>query len=309
MTWSVGFICNARIFLRFMFLEQDYFTTENPFLAELEALIGAEDSALVRAFYEKPRFRGAATVLPHDVQIEHERIFKTEVDKLLGLEADGADSDLTAAGAVTENGVVQGRTSPSPPKSIVTERVSSAAQNVGSSSASREKQRGVVAEANEAEKKRQEDAEKKRGLQRLTDLFSPNEQDRLLVRRFASLVDRIGPKGRDMVAWTDHCACLPRYSATREEVSAAVRRAERLLRSVTGTVGKCWGEWTGRPGLVTVARSEGDGYVPAEMCAFVEVEVLGMLRRLYDDGGGKTECGSGLDVLYDEGLESKYDQK
>lgn len=280
-------------------------------MAELEALIGAEDSALVRAFYEKPRFRGAATVLPHDVQIEHERIFKTEVDKLFGLETGGADSGLTGVvGAVPENEVVEDKTPPSSQKSIVTEGTPSTDERVHNSPASQEKQRGVAGGADGAEKTRreeveEEEAEQKLRLQRLTDLFSPDEQDRLLVGRFASLVDRIGPKGRDMVAWTDHCACLPRYSATREEVSAAVRRAERILRSLMETVGKCGGGWTGRPGVVTVARSEGDGYVPAEMCAFVEEEVLEMLRRLYGGNDGQTECGGGLEVLYNEGLESK----
>ncbi|CAN0551909.1 unnamed protein product, partial [Ectocarpus sp. 8 AP-2014] len=67
------------------------------------------------------------------------------------------------------------------------------------------------------------------------------------------------------------CACLPRHLATREEVKGSVRSVEVFLRA----------NWSGRPGVITVARSEEDGYVPASMVAFVEQEVLAMLFRLY----------------------------
>ena len=58
--------------------------------------------------------------------------------------------------------------------------------------------------------------------------------------------------------------------------------------------------------MITVARSEGDGYVPAEMVAFVERQVLAMLFRLY--GGdqaveGVASGGGDLEVCYEEGLE------
>lgn len=152
------------------------------------------------------------------------------------------------------------------------------------------------------------------GLQRLAELFSPDGDDRLLVGEFASIVGRIGRDGREKVAWTDHCACLPRYMATREEIEASVRKVEVFLRSLllgsaagaTSNRGDGVG-WNGRPGVITVARSEEDGYVPAEMVAFVEREVLSMLNRLYADGGNqgaRGEMGSfGLEVCYDDGLE------
>lgn len=284
-----------------VFGRQDYFTTENPFMEELERSIGAEDAAVVRAFYERPRFRGAATPLPHDVQVEHERIFKSEVDILL--RRDPAHVETESAAVATEAGdEVVGRStarlhSSDSDKSSSERNVDSSAMPMTASIAFEEK--GEEDEGEEKEEGRCREIAP--GVKRLVDLFGPDEQDCLLPAKFASMVGRMGPKERDMVAWTDHCACLPRHSATREEVTASVRAAEDLLRSLVGAAGS--GDWRGRPGVVTVARSEGDGYVPTEMVAFVEGEVLAMLARLFGDGNERVEGATGLEVLYEEGME------
>lgn len=263
-------------------------------MEELERSIGAEDAAVVRAFYERPRFRGAATSLPHDVQVEHERIFKSEVDILLRRNSAHVETESAAVATAAGDGVAE-RSTP---------RLHSSDSD--KSSAERNADSSVMPIAAPVASKGEEEEEGKcgenaPGVKRLVDLFGPDEQDCLLPAKFASMVGRMGPKERDMVAWTDHCACLPRHSATREEVTASVRAAEDLLRSLVGAAGS--GDWRGRPGVVTVARSEGDGYVPTEMVAFVEGEVLAMLARLFGDGNERVEGATGLEVLYEEGME------
>lgn len=264
---------------------QDYFTTENPFMAELELLVGKEDAALVRAFFERPLFRGASTELPHELQLEHERIFRSEVDRLLCVST-SATTEAAAPVVVTQA------------TRVVTDGLSNntkSAEGVHGDCANDVKPRANIPVRS---------TERVEGLQRLRALFDEGSaEDRLLADRFASMVGRMGPKEREMVAWTDHCACLPRYLATQEEVHAAVQKAEGLIRSLmmraaSSGVREGWG---GRPGVVTIARSEHDGYVPADMAAFVEGEVLAMLKRLFDNEGS----GGGLEVVYDEGLESK----
>lgn len=267
-------------------------------MTELESLIGKEDAALVRAFYERPRFRGADTALPHDLQVEHERTFKSEVDRLLrvstreigagstavstemrGAMVDSSTSSLGGSVAETLGG--PGTTSPTGNKADSSPMVTDATVTV----------EGDIID---------ETVGKVGGLQRLTELFAPDGEDSLLASRFVSMVGRMGPIEREVVAWTDHCACLPRYSATQDEVRASVRTAERLLRLRMGTTGSS--DWSGRPGVITVARSERDGYVPSDMVTFVEGEVLAMLKRLFDDGHERAQEGSGMEVVYEEGL-------
>lgn len=325
---------------------QDFFTTENPFMAELEGHIGKEDAALVRDFYEKPRFRGAATSLPHSTQLEHERIFRTEVNRLLRLTSTTAGKEDVAVGgadkqeaepATEETGsgsaVAMGDSTAAavPCESDGGPRAGSkircSKQNVAngmvSSIGSKEAGEKEEDEANDCE----DTSSSSRaadgvhcGLDRLEELFEPDGEDRRLPRRFASIVGRIGREGRETVAWTDHCACLPRYLATREEVEASVRTVEAFLRVLLleGAAAPAGGSsnncsivgWNGRPGVITLARSEDDGYVPTEMVAFIEREVLAMLFRLYgdEDGGnnpqeGGVVGGGSLEVCYEEGLE------
>lgn len=273
-------------------------------MEELERSIGKEDAALVRTFYERPRFRGAATTLPHDVQVEQERIFKSEVDRLLRLNPAHVEAEPAAA-VTAANCEDAGRASPRRHTNPSVGRCDSSTERNVADSAT------PMAATIAPEEKGGEGGEEKNGgencggialgVKRLVDLFGPGEQDRLLPVKFASMMYRMGPKERDMVAWTDHCACLPRHTATREEVTASVRAAEDLLRSLIGAGGS--GDWRGRPGVVTVARSEGDGYVPKEMVAFVEGEVLAMLERLFGNGDERVEGATGLEVLYDEGVE------
>ena len=303
----------CRLDPRVLIGRQDYFTTENPFMEELERSIGEEDAALVRAFYERPRFRGAATPLPHDVQVEHERIFKSEVDKLLRLNPAHVEAE-SVADATESGGGAAGCSTPRLHSScgadsgnLSAERTADgSAMPIAPSIASEEKR---DEEAIASEKKGEEEEEEEEGkcegvapeVKRLVDLFGPDEQDCLLPAKFVSMVGRMGLKAREMVAWTDHCACLPRHSSSREEVAASVRAAEDLLRSLVGAAGG--GDWCGRPGVVTVARSEGDGYVPTDMVAFVEGEVLAMLARLFGDGSERVVGATGLEVLYEEGVE------
>jgi len=299
-------------------LNQDYFTTENPFIKELEDHIGKRDAAVIRDFYGKPSFRGADTSLPHGTQLEHERIFKMEVDQLLQNNSSGhgdaGGAAQPAAETVEEKSSVlalRGATVVLPEDNdagLDTESnrhpgektVDDSIPSVRSEEMDQENHRGPGGEA--------------LGLQRLTELFSPDGEDRLLVGEFASIVARIGREGREKVAWADHCACLPRYMATREEVEASVQKVEAFLRSLlrgsaaeTISNGNGGGGWNGRPGVITVARSEEDGYVPAEMVTFVEHEVLSMLNRLYADGGNQRAGGEvescGLEVCYEDGLE------
>lgn len=294
-------------------------------MAELEDYIGKEDAAVVRDFYEKPTFRGAGTSLPHATQLEHERIFKTEVDRLLRLTSPereetskGSDKPGEGLGSVaTSTGLTAGLE-----------------ENGGGGLGAEDRQRqgggiadGSIASIRSEEVDGEDSSSNGEGalrLQRLADLFDPDGEDRLLAGKFSSIVGRIGQEGREKVAWTDHCACLPRYLATRREVEASVRAVESFLRSLlvdaaAGTTGGSGGisssssssVWKGRPGVITVARSEDDGYVPAEMVAFVEREVLAMLNRLY--GGNQAVEGvvlgsDGLEVCYDEGLVSLRDE-
>ena len=268
-------------------------------MEELERSIGEEDAALVRAFYDRPRFRGAATALPHDVQVEHERIFKSEVDKLLRLNPAHVTKS-TAAETAAGDGIV-GRATPRLHGSCGADSGKSSTKINADGSAT------PITASIASEEIVEEDKEEWKcggiapGVERLVDLFGTDERDRLLPAKFASMVGRMGPKERGMVAWTDHCACLPRHSASREEVTASVRAAEELLRSLIGAAGS--GDWRGCPGVVTVARSEGDGYVPSEMVAFGEGEVLAMLARLFGDGDERVQGATGLEVLYDEGVE------
>lgn len=283
---------------------QDYFTTENPFMEELERSIGKEDAALIRAFYERPCFRGAATTLPHDVQVEQERIFKSEVDRLLRLHPAHVETEPAAAVTAAEGEDMGCSTARLHTKSGADSGNSSAERNSDDSATPMTATIALEDKGGEGGEEKEEDEKCEGiapGVKRLVDLFGPDEQDRLLPVKFASMMCRMGPKERDMVAWTDHCACLPRHTATREEVTASVRAAEDLLRSLIGAAGS--GDWRGRPGVVTVARSEGDGYVPTKMVAFVEGEVLAMLERLFGNGDERVEGATGLEVLYEEGVE------
>lgn len=283
-------------------------------MAELENYIGKEDAAVVRDFYEKPTFRGAGTPLPHATQLEHERIFKTEVDRLLRSTSpekekaskgtsdpvEGEESTVTSSGLAA---VVEEKTDDGPgaehrqcPGEVIDDGaiVSIPSEEVD-------------------EEDRTSSGEGMLGLQGLAELFDSDGEDRLLAGKFASIVGRIGREGREKVAWTDHCACLPRYLATHNEVKASVRAVETLLRSllVDGAAATTSGDssgtaWKGPPGVITVARSEDDGYVPTEMVAFVEREVLAMLNRLYGGNqalGGVVLGGDDLEVCYEEGLE------
>lgn len=236
---------------------QDYFTTQNPFMEELELRIGEDSAGLVRAFYERPLFRGSDTRLPHSEQLEHERIFREEVTALLRDTRGGETNDADATRG--------------------TEAANGNHPNIRESTT----EKGVAAG---------------RGLERLMGLFDKSTDDAHLPKEFASLISRLRPEEREMVAWVDHCACLPRHLTSRDEVSAAVLETERILRVAM----QARGAWNGAPGVVTIARSEGDGYVPADMVGFVEGQVLAMLRRLFDNGGER-----GLEVVYDDGLEVK----
>ena len=271
---------------------QDYFTCENPFLLELESRLGKDDADLVRAFYQKPMFRGTATALPHDVQVEHERFFKSEVEQLLmpragALPLPGELNTNVGRPSVIGDLDSSFHDSVEMPLDTFVEKSALAVEKRTDGLAVTEVQRGVREEEND-------DACKVRAVQRLEKLFSTDGDDRTLPGMFASMVSRMGPGERELVAWTDHCACLPRHLATREEVSASVRRAEELLRLEIGITESR--DWSGRPGVVTVARSAGDGYVPMDMVGFVEGEVLAMLKKLFGDGPG-------LEVLYEEGME------
>lgn len=321
---------------------QDYFTTENPFMAELEGHIGKEDAALVRDFYEKPRFRGATTSLPHTDQIEHERIFRAEVDRLLRL-----------GGSVEEAGDTGRSLQPCPGPTKVETGVEGTGKGLTTPPADGDDARddsshdhrpdaegkgwpweridtndctepsAFPEEAGNRELNGKEACtagETSRGLRRLAELFDSDGEDRFLPRRFASIIGRIGRREREMVAWADHCSCLPRHLATREEMKHSVRRVETFLRSLLlgdgdGTVGSASttnASWRGPPGVITVARSAGDGYVPEDAVAFIEREVLAMLFRLYGGGDGHKMVegfgveGSGshsLEVFYEDGLE------
>ncbi|CAM9163847.1 unnamed protein product [Scytosiphon promiscuus] len=311
----------------------DYFTTENPFMAELEGHIGKEDAAVVRDFYEKPRFRGAATSLPHAEQVEHERIFRTEVDRLLRL-----------GGAAEEAGDTGGSLQPSPGPIGDSEGVKRTGRDsIKLPSGDEDRRRdytpdaeskdqprervyrkdrdvssAVPAEGGERESSDEEARtaeERGRGLRRLTELYDPDQEDRFLPRKFASIIGRVGREERKMVAWADHCSCLPRHLATREEVKHSVGRVEAFLRSLLlggdrGTAGSSTTpsnvKWGGPPGVITLARSAGDGYVPEDIVAFIEREVLGMLVRIYGSGDGHDTAGDGdgsLKVFYEDGLE------
>ncbi|CAB1112806.1 unnamed protein product [Ectocarpus sp. CCAP 1310/34] len=299
---------------------QDYFTTENPFILELEDHIGKRDAAVVRDFFEKPRFRGAATPLPHETQLEHERIFKTEVDRLLGAaredSANGAEQPSAdtkgeaeraiAAGCPASKDLVEGSPGAARSRRFPGEVVVDGSTPVSEEVDTREEADGGGGGSGASEEIR--------GLRRLTELFDPDGEDRLLAGKFASVVGRIGREGRQKVAWADHCACLPRHLATREEVKSSVQSVEAFLRSLLegGTAAtnssssSSSANWSRRPGVITVARSEEDGYVPANMVAFVEQEVLAMLFRLYGGDGaeGVAGCGGGLEVCYEDGLEA-----
>lgn len=297
---------------------QDYFTTENPFILELEDHIGKRDAAVVRDFYERPRFRGAATPLPHETQLEHERIFKTEVDRLLGAageesangakrpaaDAKGEAERAIAAGGPASKDLAEGSPGAARSRRFRGEGVVDGSTAVSEEADTREEADGGVGGSGASE-------EVRGGLRRLTELFDPDGEDRLLAGKFAYVVGRIGREGRQKVAWADHCACLPRHLATREEVKGSVRSVEAFLRSLLagGTAStsssSSSANWSGRPGVITVARSEEDGYVPASMVAFVEQEVLAMLFRLYGGDGaeGVAGCGGGLEVCYEDGLE------
>lgn len=294
-------------------------------MAELEEHIGKEDATVVRGFYEKPTFRGAGTPLPHATQLEHERIFKTEVDRLLQAtspeKGEPSQDDTGEPGKGKEYSVTPNKVTAVLEKnddgwSGAADRQQFPAGRVAAGSMAHVDSGEVGDEDNSGEGAL--------GLQRLAELFDPDGEDRLLVGNFASIVGRIGREGREKVAWTDHCACLPRYLATRKEVEASVRAVETFLRSLladggaaTTTDGGGGGGgdssssvWKGRPGVITVARSEDDGYVPTEMVAFVEREVLAMLNRLY--GGsqavdGVVLGGDELEVCYEEGLEPARD--
>ncbi|CAM9512501.1 unnamed protein product [Hapterophycus canaliculatus] len=322
----------------------DYFTTENPFMAELECHIGKEDATLVRDFYEKPRFRGAATSLPHAEQIEHERVFRTEVDRLLRL-----------GGAVEEAVDDGGSLQPSPGPTGDDEGVKRTGRGLATLTSTSDDDDGSPDHSPDAESKGRpgevigrndcmvasavsEEAGKKglnddeecptgegcRQLRRLEELFGSDGEDRFLPQRFASTIRRMGRKGRELVAWADHCSCLPRYLATREEVKLSVRRVEAFLQALLlgggdGTVGSTSttnASWRGPPGVITVARSAGDGYVPKDVVEFVEREVLAMLFRLYGGGDGHENVevddvagGSGgrLGVFYEDGLQPAQD--
>eukprot|EP00752_Nemacystus_decipiens_P001807 g1745.t2 len=292
----------------------DYFTTENPFLAELEDCIGKEDAGTVRDFYEKPTFRGAGTPLPHATQLEHERIFKAEVDRLL--RSIPPQKEEAAQGTGTRAG--EEPALPSSGSAALHE------EHGGDGPAAGDRQcpgRGIADALMSSTSRSQEvDEEDSNGLHRLAELFDPSGEDQLLAGKFAAIVGRIGREGREKVAWTDHCACLPRYLATRDEVEASVRTVEAFLQALLvdgaatttdGGAGRGHSDnssssvWNGRPGVVTVARSEDDGYVPADMVAFVEREVLAMVNRLYGDNQavGGVEEGDGLEVCYEEGLQ------
>lgn len=330
-------------------------------MAELEGHIGKEDAALVRDFYEKPRFRGAATSLPHSTQLDHERIFRTEVNRLLRTTSTTAGKEDVAVGG-TEGDVGGAENPDAAPaadvrsgSAVAMGDSTAAAVSLGSDGGPRAESstrcprenaaNGMVASIGSEEEeagKEEDEADHREDtssssrtadgvfcvLDRLEELFEPDGEDRRLPRRFASIVDRIGREGRETVAWTDHCACLPRYLATHQEVEASVRTVEAFLRSLLlkGATAATDGStstssnssnnscsivgWNGRPGVITVARSEEDGYVPTEMVAFIEREVLAMLFRLYGDEDGDNNPqeggvvgGGSLEVCYEEGLE------
>lgn len=251
-------------------------------MVELEALIGKDHASLVRAFYERPLFRGADTKLPHETQLEHERIFTQEVARLFdkaGIEE--AKTDQT--GAIES---VQDDASSSQRQTAVESNLSTVSE---------------CAAAGKSGKKGTDADTSIRELERLSTLYDQDsESDRSLAEQFADLVTNAGSKERDLIAWANHCSCLPRHSATLDEIADAVSRVEELLRSILRNRG-AGGNWevSGRPGVVTVARSGDDGYVPANDAAFVERQVLAMLQRLFGDELG------GLEIVYDEGLESK----
>lgn len=246
-------------------------------MVELESLIGKDRAALVCAFYEKPLFRGAGTKLSHKTQLEHERIFRQEVARLLG--------------TTSTDGTMCGHTSM---KSVHKEISNSRGHTMAGS----ENSAPVSPPASGRVEKREIGVSSGiRGIEYLTALFDQDlESDRSLAERFATMLADMEPEQRSVIAWADHCTCLPRHLATVEEISAAVSKAEELLGSVMGK--GLEGGWGGRPGVVTVARSEEDGYVPATDAAFVERQVLAMLERVFGDE---------LEVLYDEGIESKME--
>lgn len=325
---------------------QDYFTTENPFMAELEGHIGKDDAALVRDFYEKPRFRGAATSLPHAEQMEHERIFRTEVDRLLCLGGAVGEAAITGGTLQPSMGPTENGKGAAGDRRCLTaltwddhdaDADSSRDRRPGSESKGRpgeDSDSSVLVAASavseEAGKKELNDdgawtaGEGDRGLRRLAGLFDPDWEDRSLPQRFASMIGRMGRKEREIVAWADHCSCLPRYLATREEVKHSVQRVETFLRSLllgdgggnVGSIRTTNAGWRGPPGVITAARSAGDGYVPKDVVAFVEREVLAMLFRLYGGGDGHEVVemdgvaggsAGGLEVFYEDGLEPAKD--
>lgn len=314
-TWSSGHCQRAPSALHDTWcsnfnLGQDYFTTENPFIEELEKHIGKENAALVHAFFERPLFRGSSTKLPHDVQVEHEFIFKTEVERLLAME--GGEHSTSQVSDEKVVGVSRAFIA----QSVIVPAVHGT--HGGGSTTLTGSVIGSTRCGKEEAKTRDEREESGElpGLQRLMSVFSNTEENRLLVAKFAVMVGCMGPKERALIAWTDHCACLPRHLANREQVLASVKSVERLLRDVTEEKGGSKGDWRGRPGVVTVARSEGDGYVPSHMVGFVEGEVLTMLARLFDTVDGDAEngrtkgtaCGGRFEVVYEEGLERAQDQ-
>lgn len=297
----------------FVLSPQDFFTTENPFTAELESSIGTANTSLVRAFYERPLFRGAGTTLPHETQLEHERIFQEEVTRLLGVvnvSSRQVDNIQSGGRATAEAEMVNGREMGDGSEMVDAESSDSSestgdAPNIGrcsTVSATTHTSTGLLSTVDGDFVKDAIKGDRARmplGSERLKPLFDQDsESDRVLPERFAAMLSVMAQKERDIIAWVDHCACLPRHLATREEVSSTVSRVEDLLRSVM--ISERGEEWEGRPGVITVARSDDDGYVPADIAAFVENQVLAMLSRLF--GGQK---GGGLKVLYDEGLQSK----
>ena len=112
--------------------------------------------------------------------------------------------------------------------------------------------------------------------------------DRGAVAPFAALFCGLSDEQRRSVLGVGHCANLPAHEATRGEMAAALAALERALSASDGAAAP--------PAFVTVARSVEDGYCPRQHAAWLQDQVLQMLRRLYGEDALDVEIGE-YDVL------------
>ncbi|CAM9330108.1 unnamed protein product [Phaeothamnion confervicola] len=256
----------------------DFFSTENPFMEGLESLAGVDAARAFQEAFALPSFRGAGTALPHAQQIADEteftRIFTALLDAADGAEGREGLEGEAAAAADSGTSLMPAATPDSDSGKGGSDGGDGQATSSGDGSAQRTATTAAQTElALGSPTTPGQDAETAHSrLGALAALYPPGVGAGVTARLTAALA-AAGAEARDAVRYAEHCLCLPRHRSTCTEMAVAVDNMQNFLRGAAHLLG--------RPAVVIVAASAGDGYTPPDALDFLLPAVIGALRETY----------------------------